>query len=137
MSPLSSSPADSLPTTVPAVASSLTVVSLIFRETGASLVSFKLMEIASAYEFFKTYCEENNVEVVDYPSDRLIQTMNIANLKVIDKRGKEIIGQLGCNVSGMDNDTYEIAILGVPYPFYEEEFPHHVKSYNDMFKNGK
>jgi hypothetical protein len=61
--------------------------------------------------------------------------MNIPNLKVLDRNGKEIIGQLGCNVDGMDSDIFEITILGVPYPFYEEEFPHHVKTYHEMFKD--
>ncbi len=33
----------------------------------------------------------------------------------------------------MDNEEYEISISGIPYPFYEEEFPHHVKEYENMF----
>ena len=34
----------------------------------------------------------------------------------------------------MDNVGFEITIEGIPYPFYEEEFPHHRKAYEDMFK---
>ena len=34
----------------------------------------------------------------------------------------------------MDSDTFDITVLGITYPFYEEEFPHHVKAYNEMFK---
>ena len=34
----------------------------------------------------------------------------------------------------MDGDEFEITLEGVAYPFFEEEFPHHVKAYNDQFK---
>jgi hypothetical protein len=34
----------------------------------------------------------------------------------------------------MDSDVFEITILGISYPFFEEEFPHHVRAYNDQFK---
>jgi hypothetical protein len=33
----------------------------------------------------------------------------------------------------MKDEGYEISILGIPYPFYKEEFPHHVKEYENMF----
>jgi hypothetical protein len=33
----------------------------------------------------------------------------------------------------MDREEFEISLEGIPYPFYEEEFPHHVKAYNEMF----
>jgi hypothetical protein len=33
----------------------------------------------------------------------------------------------------MDSDVFEFTILGIPYPFYEEQFSHHVKAYNEMF----
>ncbi len=36
------------------------------------------------------------------------------------------------DVSGMDSDSFDITIVGIAYPFYEE-FPHHVKAYNEMF----
>ncbi len=93
------------------------------------------MNITSGYDFFKTYCLKNEIEVTDYPEDRLIQTMNIPKLKVYDISGIEITGQVGCNVNGMDSDIFEITILGVAYPIYEEEFSHHVKAYQEMFKD--
>jgi hypothetical protein len=32
-------------------------------------------------------------------------------------------------ITGMDSEGFEISVLGIPYPFYEEEFPHHVEKY--------
>ena len=92
------------------------------------------ININSGYDFFKNYCLINNIEATDYPKERLILTMNIPNLKVVDQNGNEITCQ-GSNVSGMDSDIFEISISGIPYPFYEKEFPHHVKACNEMFKD--
>lgn len=90
--------------------------------------------IVSGYDFLKTYCLANNIEIItDYPDDKLIATTNIPNLKVINPNGIEIKGQ-GANIEGMDSDVFEVIIFGVPYPLFEEEFPHHVKAYNDQFK---
>src|SRR5258705_4583219 len=100
---------------------------------GVALGQIKFGNIHSGYEFFKQYCLKNKIDFTDYPEDSLITTNDIPNLKVIDKAGIEIKG-VGTNVSGMDSDTFDIIILGISYPFYEEEFPHHVKAYNEMFK---
>jgi len=35
-------------------------------------------------------------------------------------------------ISGMDSEGFEITLIGVPYPIYKEEFPHHVKVYNQL-----
>lgn len=35
----------------------------------------------------------------------------------------------------MDSDMYEISIEAIPYPFYEEQFPHHVKEYKNIFNS--
>jgi hypothetical protein len=92
------------------------------------------INIDSGYDFFKTYCISNNFDIVaDYPDERLITTPYLSKLKVIDQKGVEIKGQ-GTNIEGMDSEFYEIIIDAIPYPFYEEEFPHHVKFYNEMFK---
>lgn len=82
------------------------------------------------YDFIKNYCESMNIELAsDFPEDKLISTMTIDTLIVKNKKGIEIKG-IGNQISGMDSDVYEVTLLGVPYPFYEEEFPHHVKAYN-------
>lgn len=86
------------------------------------------------YNFFKEYCKSNGIQLAnDYPEDKLISTRTIKNLSVKNDLGIEIKG-MGNQISGMDNDEFEISIEGIPYPIYEEEFPHHVKEHNDMFK---
>lgn len=96
-------------------------------------INFK--NISSGYDFIKTYCVTNNIELVtDYPEDKLILTRTINNLAVKNERGIEIKG-VGNQISGMDSDEFEISLEGVPYPFYEEEFPHHVKAYDNQFNN--
>jgi hypothetical protein len=92
-------------------------------------------DLTYGYDFLKNHCMENNVETTDYPEDKLISTRNIPKIRVIDSWGTEIRG-LACSISGMDSDQFEITIEGVPYPFYEEEFPHHVRAYNKQFNRG-
>ena len=88
----------------------------------------------SGYELFRTYCMTNKIELVaDYPEDKLIITRTIENLVVMNEEGKKI-KSLGNQISGMDSDEFEITLEGVPYPFFKEEFPHHVKTYEDQFK---
>ena len=90
------------------------------------------INISSGYDFFKTYCVKNDIELVtDYPEDRLISTRTISALSVLSQEGIEIKG-LGNQISGMDSDEFEISIEGISYPFYGEEFPHHVKTYDNL-----
>ena len=93
----------------------------------------KFIKISSGYDFFKKYCWKNKIKINDKPKDRFITTLDIPNLKVIDQNGNEIKGQ-GANVEGFDADVFEVYIFGITYPFYEEEFPHHVKAYDEMYK---
>ena len=99
---------------------------------GVVFGKINFIEIVSAYDYFKNYCVENKIKVTDDYEQRLIMTEFIPNIKVVDKNSIEIIG-LGTNIEGMDSDIFDITIMGVPYPFYEEEFPNHVKAYNEMF----
>jgi len=92
--------------------------------------------ILSGYDFFKQYCVKNKIDFTDYPKDKLISTRDIPGLQVLDMGGNKIKG-VACSISGMDNDIFEVSIEGIDYPFYEEEFSHHVKSYNEMFKDSK
>lgn len=101
---------------------------------GVVFGDIKFVDQNMGYDFIKNYCESMNIELAsDYPEDKLISTMTIALLIVKNEKGVEIKG-IGNQISGMDSDVYEVTLLGVPYPFYEEEFPHHVKAYNEMFK---
>ena len=88
--------------------------------------------IGSGYDFFKHYCLKYNIEITDIPEERIILTANIDELKVFSETQNEISG-VGNSISGMDSDEFEITIFGIPYPFYETEFPAHVKEYNERF----
>lgn len=99
---------------------------------GVVFGKINFIEIDSAYDYFRNYCIENKIKVTDDYKQRLIMTEFIPNIKVVDNNNIEIIG-LGTNIEGMDSDIFDITIMGVPYPFYEEEFPHHVKAYSEMF----
>jgi len=95
------------------------------------VISF--IELNIGYDFIKNYCKSNNIELAsDYPEDKLISTRTIKNLKVLNESGTEIKG-IGNQITGMDGEEFEISIEGIPYPFYEEEFPHHRKAYDEMF----
>ncbi len=101
-------------------------------------VAFGLIEftdIESPYQFFKEYSSQNDITInSDDPEFEFIDTQVIEGLKVFRDDGLEIKGEAGNAISGMKEEGYEISILGIGYPFYGEEFPHHVKAYKEMFK---
>jgi len=82
--------------------------------------------IESGYEFLKNYCIKKQIEFTDYIDDRSISTRGISNLKIFDSYNNEIKG-IASSISGMDSDNFEITLEGIPFPFYGEEFPEHIK----------
>jgi hypothetical protein len=64
---------------------------------------------------------------------KVISTRTIPTLRVTNDKGQEISG-LGNQISGMDWDSFELTIEGIPYPLYGDEFPHHVKAEEERFK---
>lgn len=99
---------------------------------GTVFGKIKFENIISGYNFFKDYCTKNRIEFTDYEDEKLILTLNIPNIKVLNKYRNEITG-VATSVSGMDSNEFEITIVGIPYPFFETEFPEHVKKYKEMF----
>ncbi len=86
------------------------------------------------YDFIKSYCQKNGIELADdYPEEEFIATRTIESLKIYSPSNVEIKG-IGNQIFGLNSEGFEISITGVAYPFYEEEFPHHVKEYDDRFK---
>lgn len=79
------------------------------------------------FDYLQKYCKDNGIETTEYPEDKLVNTRAIPGIRVVNENGVEIKGQ-GCTIEGMDADGFEICIFGIPYPFYGEEFPHHVKT---------
>ncbi|MCT4665418.1 MAG: hypothetical protein N4A45_09325 [Flavobacteriales bacterium] len=92
-------------------------------------------EIKSPYLFFRDLCFENNITInTDDPEFEFIDTQIIPELKVFRNDGLEIKGIIGNAITGMKDEGYEISILGIPYPFYQDEFPHHTRKYENTFK---
>lgn len=87
------------------------------------------------YSFFKDYCSSHGVLInLDDAQFGFIATQNIEGLKVFRADRVEIAGIPGASISGLREDGYDITILGVPYPFYGEEFPHHCEAYDKQFE---
>ncbi|GAA4767286.1 MULTISPECIES: hypothetical protein [Flavobacterium] len=81
---------------------------------------------------------KNNIAInTDDPEFEFIDTQVISELKVFRQHGLEIKGVAGNAITGIKDEGYKISILGISYPFYEEEFPHHVEHYENMFKKNK
>ena len=86
------------------------------------------------YKFLSDYCKSENILVnEDDPAKQLIITQSIDALKVVNEEGVEIKGE-GAGISGMEEDGFEIEIIGIAYPFYDQEFPHHRDIYESQFE---
>jgi len=83
------------------------------------------ISIQSGYAFFLEYCLKNSIDFQHDAETRLIQTRSITGLRILDTTGYEIKGE-ACSISGMDDDSYEVYVEAIPFPFYNEEFQHHV-----------
>jgi len=114
---------------------------------GSTLVGHTLLESADApmgvvagkitfsienpYETIKSYCSLNNIALNEDDSDfKVIMTQPLPGIKVLSPNGIEIKG-VGSTINGMEEEGYSIDIYGISYPFYGDEFPHHVKAYNE------
>lgn len=85
-------------------------------------------KVTSEYKFIKAYCEKENIPINDdEPENKFISTQSfnqkIEHLKVMNSDQIQIKG-VGICIYGSEDD-FEIDIFGIPYPFYEEEFPQH------------
>lgn len=91
----------------------------------------------SPYSFIKNYCKAHGIQInEDEEEYGFIDTQNIHGLKVYRDDRIEIAGFPGASISGSQEDGYYITILGIPYPFYGEEFPHHREAYETRFREG-
>ncbi len=98
--------------------------------TGKILIEYE----GCFYTLIRDYCKNNEISVnEDNPALEAIFTQSIAGLKVVNDGGVEIKGQ-GAIIQGFKEEGYEIDIFGIPYPFYDEEFPHHREAYESMYK---
>jgi hypothetical protein len=85
------------------------------------------LNIEKDFNFFRSYCLLNGIDFQEHIEDKLITTNEIPGLHIYNRSGAEIKGD-ACSISGTDSDFFDVTILGIPYPFYEEEFPQHAKA---------
>jgi len=90
------------------------------------------VSIKSGYDFFREYCLKNNIHFQYDAETRQIQTRSITGLRILDTTGYEIKGE-GCSISGIDDDYFEVCVEAIPFPFYGEEFQHHVMADQKRF----
>lgn len=84
--------------------------------------------IDSGYQLFHQYCIKSGIQPDEHDSNlKFIQTPSIPNL-IVRRSDDVIIKGVGTYVTGLGSD-FEITVLGIPYPFYEEEFPQHCQDY--------
>lgn len=100
---------------------------------GVAFGAITFIEENTDYTFLSNYCKIKSIQTDEYSEDKFISTQTIPTLKVYNTKKVEIKG-VGCYIEGMDSEGFSINIIGIPYPFYEEEFPNHVKEYRESFK---
>ncbi len=82
----------------------------------------------SPYLLILEYCQTRAIQLnINDPALEAIGSRVIPELRVFRSDGVEIKGH-GCLIEGFREDGYEITILGVTDPPFEEEFPHHLKA---------
>lgn len=97
------------------------------------LIEFE--ETISPYAFILEYCKKSKIEInCNMPEIELIDTQSINDLKVLNSEGVEINGE-SISISGSKDDGYFIQIIGIPFPFYSNEFPGHCNNHDESFKS--
>ncbi|WP_375559598.1 hypothetical protein ACE193_17940 [Bernardetia sp. OM2101] len=80
--------------------------------------------ILSPYSFFKSFCQDFNIELAtDYPDDKLLTTRIIPQLKIYNSKQEVIKGQ--GYITGMDNSDFQIVFRVLDSDLMEKEFCHH------------
>ena len=81
------------------------------------------------YDYIKNYCKTKGIRIqYDDPSDKIISTEVIPELKVYNKNDIEIVGQ-GSNIEGSNDEGFVLTILGIDGSIFKNEFPNHLLNY--------
>ena len=95
-------------------------------------ISFSIAK--KPFDLFFDHCQSHRIAVNEAdPSLGFIDTQVMPQLHVIRNDGVEICG-IGNHITGFREDGYQVTILGIPYPFYGDEFPHHRLAYDERWK---
>lgn len=104
---------------------------------GVAFGKIDFIEINYPYTYLKNYCAFHDITInMDDIDVGLIDTQIIPELRIVRQDGFEIKG-VGNSICGMRGEGYEVSVLGIPHPFYKEEFPHLVKEYLILINNVK
>lgn len=102
---------------------------------GVAFGQISFIDKFDQYQTLKNIFTSKGIQLTDEPEFELFMTHGpIDGIKITNDSCVEIKG-IGIQISGSNQDGFEVSVEGIPYPFYEEEFPHHVKRYNNMFEN--
>lgn len=86
------------------------------------------------FELLRSHCEHAAVPINSLDVEvQFIDTQVIPDLKVYRSDGLEIVSEVGACITGMEEEGYQISVLGIPYPFYEEEFARLRQAYDEQF----
>jgi len=87
------------------------------------------------YSNIKEYCNINSIELAqDIEDEKTLITTNINDLVVLSPAGIEIACE-GNQLLIAKNQEFEIIIQGIPYPFYQNEFPNLVEQYKSRINS--
>ena len=82
----------------------------------------------SGYRYFKAYSQQYSVTVnEDDAKNKYIYLSDLVDVRVISEQGVNIAG-ISITFAGFGDEGH-IEIIGIAYPFYKEEFPHHYEAY--------
>jgi len=86
------------------------------------------------YYELKELLKNSSIEIVedDY-SSKMLSTETSNKLRIFNQDDVEIKGE-GNQIIGAESEEFQISIFGIPYPFYEDEFPNLVKDYKKRFE---
>ncbi len=87
------------------------------------------------YDFFVDLINKGVFINVDHE-----RTLKFINVNAIDRvtvhldDGSQVIGINGVHFVSIDDKHFIVTLIGINFPFYAEEFPHHCKTYLDKLK---
>lgn len=101
-----------------------------------SIVSGSIQLINEHHDcnYIRDYCLENTIGFNYYQDEKSISTLNIPNLQVFTTEGVEIKGD-SATIEGTEISGFEISIWGIPSEIYENEFPYHIKNYQETLSD--
>jgi len=83
------------------------------------------------FEFLKSLSNNEDVTMNEIDHNSQFISASFENITIKSELGTVIKG-IGISIIGMEEE-YDLEVIGIPYPFYEEEFPHHREAYDKQF----